>query len=306
MTFADARRQTWSAVLRRGALLWGLGLFMAAFPFFNLSTVRIPGVLARIAWCYVSASAIVFAIGDRALPERRRRAAVAVGVLLVAYWIALTWIPVPGGIAGNRSPEGNLGAWLDRTLLGGHLYRPNWDPEGVLSTVPAIGTTLLGVIAGWWMHETDSPRHRIRGLLLAGLAGIAFGLLWNAVFPINKNLWTSSYVLFTGGLAAACLAVCHWALDVRGNSFSTTLSEPFVVLGRNAILLFVVSGLVGRILIYLKWPDPAMSLGRWIYVTVCMPLASSRNASLLYALTHLLVLYALLASLHRRRIYFRV
>jgi predicted acyltransferase len=156
------------------------------------------------------------------------------------------------------------------------------------------------------MLETDSPRHRIRGLLLAGLVGIAAGLLWNAVFPINKNLWTSSYVLFTGGLAAACLAVCHWALDVRGNTLSTTLSEPFVILGRNAILLFVVSGLVGRILIHLKWPDPAMSLGRWIYVTVFMPLSSSRNASLLYALANLAVLYALLAYLHHRRIYLRV
>ncbi len=279
---------------------------MAAFPLFRLSTVRIPGVLARIAWSYVATSAIVRAIGEGSFATRRRRAAIVVLVLVTGYWIALTWIPVPGGVAGDRSPNGNLGAWLDRALLSGHLYRPDWDPEGVLSTVPAIATTLLGVIAGWWMQETDSPRHRIRGLLIGGLLGVLGGLLWHVVFPINKNLWTSSYVLFTGGLATTALAACHWLFDLQRRPMLIRVSEPFVVLGRNAILLFVVSGLVGRILIYLKWPDPTMSLGRWIYVSGFAPIASPYNASLLYALANLALLYALLAYLHRRRIYLSV
>jgi predicted acyltransferase len=306
LTFGDQRQQSWSRILRRGAALWGLGLFMAAFPFFRLSTVRIPGVLARIAWCYVATSAIVLAIGHSSPAARRRRAALVVAILLIAYWIALTWIPVPGGVTGDRSPAGNLGAWLDRTLLGGHLYKPDWDPEGVLSTVPAIGTTLLGVMAGWWLHETDAPRQRIRSLLIAGLAGIALGLLWATWFPINKSLWTSSYVLFTGGLAAVGLACCHWAFDLGGSQALTRLSEPFVALGRNAILLFVISGLVARTLIYLKWPDPSMSLARWIYLSAFVPLASPRNASLLYAVANLALLFALLLYLHRRRMYFRV
>jgi predicted acyltransferase len=306
LTFGDPRQQSWSRILRRGATLWGLGLFMAAFPVFRLSTVRIPGVLARIAWCYVAASAIVLAIGNLSSAARRRRAALVVAILLIAYWIALTWIPVPGGVAGDRSPAGNLGAWLDRTLLGGHLYRPDWDPEGILSTAPAVGTTLLGVLAGWWLQDTDSIRRRIRGLLIAGLAGIAIGLLWATWFPINKSLWTSSYVLFTGGLAAVALACCHWVFDLRGSLAWARLSEPFVALGRNAILLFVVSGLFAKTLIYLKWPDPSMSLGRWIYVSAFVPLASPRNASLLYAVANLALLYALLLYLHRRRMYFRV
>ncbi len=306
LTFGDPRRQSWSSISRRGAVLWGLGLFMAAFPFFRLTTVRIPGVLARIAWCYVATSAIVRAIGDGSPETRRRRAALFVAVLLVGYWIALTWIPVPGGVAGDRSPAGNLGAWIDRALLSGHLYRPDWDPEGVLSTVPAIGTTLLGVIAGWWLRETDSPRRRVQGLLLGGLAAVGLGLIWSVTFPINKNLWTSSYVLFTGGLAAVCLALCHWTLDLGSSALARRVSEPFVVLGRNAILLFVVSGLLARTLIYLKWPDPAMALGRWIYLSAFVPLASPRNASLLYALANLALLYALLAYLHRRRVYLSV
>src|SRR4029453_18076408 len=111
------------------------------------------------------------------------------------------------------------------------------------------------------MQETDSPRLRVRGLLVAGLSGVLLGLLWDVAFPINKNLWTSSYVLFTGGLAAVALAASHWLLDLQGRASAIRLSEPFVVLGRNAILLFVVSGLFAKTLIYLKWPDPAMSLG---------------------------------------------
>src|SRR6185295_3308828 len=114
IAFGDQRRQSWAAILRRGAILWGLGLFMAAFPFFNLSTVRIPGVLARIAWSYVATAAIVRALGDGSYAVRRRRIVIAVALILVGYWIALTWIPVPGGFAGDRSPGGNLGAWLDR------------------------------------------------------------------------------------------------------------------------------------------------------------------------------------------------
>lgn len=306
IAFADPSRSSWSQVLRRGAVLWGLGLFMAAFPFFRLSTLRIPGVLARIAWCYVATSALVRAI-DRASPTTRRQLAFTiVGILLVAYWIALSWIPVPGGVAGDRSPAGNIGAWLDRALLLGHLWRPDWDPEGVLSTVPAIGTTLLGAIAGRWLRETESPRQRVRGLLLAGLIGVLSGLAWDVVFPINKSLWTSSYVLFTAGLAAVVLAACHWVFDLQSRDTATRASEPLVVLGRNAILLFVVSGLLAKTLIYVKWPDSSMSLGRWIYVSAFLPLASPQNASLVYALTNLGLLYALLAYLHRRRIYFSV
>jgi predicted acyltransferase len=306
ITFGDQGRQSWGRILKRGAMLWGLGLFMAAFPFFRLSTIRIPGVLARIAWSYVATSAIVRVIGDAPFARRRRQAAIVVAALLVGYWIALTWIPVPGGVAGDRSPSGNLGAWLDRALLSGHLYRPDWDPEGVLSTVPAIATTLLGVIAGWWMQATTSPRRRVRGLLMAGLSGVLLGLLWDVVFPINKSLWTSSYVLFTGGLAAVTLAACHWLLDLQSYPLANRVAEPFVVLGRNAILLFVVSGLFAKTLIYLKWPDPAMSLGRWIYLSAFVPIASPRNASLLFAVANLALLYALLVYLHRRRIYLSV
>ena len=294
----QARRASVAAILRRGAVIWGLGLFMAAYPFFRLETVRITGVLARIAWCYVPAALI--ARGLIVHPQRRRIVRTIVVLLLAAYWVLLT-------IGGDLSPEGNIGASIDRAVFGRHLWRQgNWDPEGLFSTIPALATTLLGLLAGWFMAETESPRKLVRGLLLWGLIGILLGLFTSIWLPINKNLWTSSYVLFTGGVAAAFLAACYWLCDVWESAMVARISEPFVALGRNAILLFVLSGLVTKTLIYLKWPDPERSLGSWIYTAAFTPVAPPYLASLLYAIANLAVLFALLAYLHRRRVYLTV
>ena len=293
-----------AAIFRRGAIIWGLGLLLAAFPFFRIATLRIPGVLARIAWCYVAAALITRVVA--ADQWRYRAISGAVAVLLVGYWILLAAVAFPGGAAGDLSAAGNIGAWLDRALLSGHLWKADWDPEGVLSTVPAIGTTLLGVLAGWLIHDTRSPRLVVRGLLVWGLLGVVAGLTWSAWLPINKSLWTSSYVLFTAGLAACGLAICYWICDAYETGRARKITEPFVALGRNAILLFVLSGLLAKTLIYLKWPDPAMSLGRWLYTSAFTPFAPPHVASFLFALANLLVLYVILAILHRRRIYLSV
>jgi predicted acyltransferase len=291
-------------ILRRGAIIWSLGLLLAAFPFFHLSTVRIPGVLARIAWCYVAAAFLARLAGrGRA---RHRFIAIATAVLLVIYWILLMAVPFPDGAAGDLTPTGNIGAWLDRALLNGHLWKPDWDPEGILSTLPAIGTTLLGVLAGWFIRDEVSPRRTVRGLLVWGLAGVVAGLAISPWLPINKGLWTSSYALFTGGLASCILALCYWICDINPSELVRRVTEPFVALGRNAILLFVLSGLLAKTLIYLKWPDSSTSLGRWIYSHAFVPIAPAHVASLLFALANLLLLYVLLAALHRRSIYLSV
>jgi len=291
-----------AAIGRRGAIIWGLGLFLAAFPFFRLSTVRIPGVLARIAWCYVAAALLARAVAGR--PARRRVIRTIVVLLLSIYWILLAVVPFPGGTPGDLSAAGNIGAWIDRSIFGAHLWRGGeWDPEGLLSTVPAIATTLLGVLAGWFIADTPSPRAIVRGLLMWGLFGVTLGLAASTLMPINKSLWTSTYVLFTGGLAAAALAVCYWTCDVAATPRSARLTEPFVALGRNAILLFVLSGLIAKTLLYLKWPDPGLSLGGWFYRNAFLPIGLPYVASLLYAVANLLLLYALLAYLHRRKHY---
>lgn len=299
------RPATVGSIVRRGVIIWGLGLFLAGFPFFRLATIRIPGVLARIAWCYVAAALMArTCANDR---HRHRAIAAVVVALLAVYWWLLTMVPFPGGVAGDLSPAGNIGAWLDRTLFGPHVWRGGaFDPEGLLSTVPAIGTTLLGVLAGWLIKEETSPRAIVRGLLGWGLAGVMAGLLAAVWLPINKSLWTSSYVLFTGGLASATLAVCYWLLDASPTTWLDRMTEPFVALGRNAILLFVLSGLIAKTLIYVKWPEPATSLGSWIYASAFQPFAPPPVASLLFAVANLLLLYALLAALHRKRIYLTV
>jgi predicted acyltransferase len=291
--------QAWPRVVRRTALIIGVGWLLAAFPFFRLATLRIPGVLPRIGLCYLAAATVVRLAG----PEHRALGRATIGTaaaLLLGYWALMTMVPVPGGRAGDLSDAGNLGAFIDRALLGGHLWRRDWDPEGLLSTLPAIATTLLGVRAGLAIRDIASPRVLVRRLALWGLAGVAIGLAWHLVFPINKSLWTSSYVLFTAGVASASLAACYAWVDASPSERTRRWSEPFVALGRNALLLFVASGVLAKTLISLKWPDPARPLGSWLYEAAFAPLAPPKAASLLFALTHLVLLWAVLWQLHRR------
>jgi predicted acyltransferase len=302
MPFGSAEGRAWPRVLRRTAIIIGVGWLLAAFPLFHVTTLRIPGVLPRIGLCYFAAATVVRLAGPG--PRGIARAASSTAaILLVAYWILMTFVPVPGGHAGDLSAAGNLGAWLDRTLMGGHLWRKDWDPEGLLSTLPAIATTLLGVLAGLAVRDAASPRALVRRLSLWGLAGVVAGLACNLAFPINKSLWTSSYVLFTAGVASAVLAACYAWVDASPSPATRHWSEPLVALGRNALLLFVASGLLAKILIYWKWPDPKRPLGSWLYAVAFVHYAPPKIASLLFALTHLLLLWAGLWWLHRKKWY---
>lgn len=191
---------------------------------------------------------------------------------------------------------------------GTHLWQARWDPEGLLSSLPAVGTTLMGIVAGLWLRASR-PACGAPVLVWAGAAAVIAGRLWGAVLPINKSLWTSSYALFTGGTAALALGALHLRLDDgRASPFLMRVTEPLVALGRNALLLFVLSGLVAKSLLLLtEGTSPAaVSWQQWIYTTAFAPLAAPKVASLLYALTTLAVLYALLAWLHRKRWYWSV
>ena len=295
----------WGSILRRAAVIFALGLFLAGYPRFDLTRWRIPGVLQRIAVCYLLAGGIYRAtVGDR----RRQAAMIAAiaGALALAYWGIMTFVPAPGGMAGDLSPEGNVAAWLDRTLMNGHLWRPRWDPEGLLSTLPAVSTTLCGVLAGLCLSAEWTPARKAAILAIGGGAAVSIGLAWSTVFPINKNLWTSSYAFFTSGLAALLLALCYWAIDVKGWRRWTT---PLVIMGVNAITLFVVSGLLVKTLAYLRVTGAEgreIAVSRWIYLEWFAPFAAPKNASLLYALANLVVLFGLLWWMYRRRIFLRV
>lgn len=304
ITLSSKSTSVW-AIVRRGLIIFGLGLFLAGYPRFDPSRWRIPGVLQRIAVCYVVAALTYRTTAG----DFRRRAGLLGGaalVLCVVYYLLMMFVPVPGGSAGDLSPAGNLGAYVDRLLMDGHLWRADWDPEGLLSTVPAIATTLLGIVAGLWLRTSRPDTDKVRGLVIAGVVGVAAGYAWHPFFPINKNIWTSSYVLFTAGAASLLLALCYWAIDVRGWRGWT---KPFVILGVNAITLFVASALLVKTMILIRVPvadgDP-IALSRWVYVSWFVPLASPKNASLLYAIANLVLLFVLLAWMYRRRIFLRV
>ena len=310
LALAGPERHRPAAVLRRGALLIALGLFLSGFPYFNPERWRIPGVLQRIGLCYVVAALLwrrLAVPGDTAATARRLVTATA--ACLLGYWALLMLVPPPGGSAGDLTADGNLGAWLDRAVFGTHLWKTTWDPEGLLSSLPAVGTTLMGVVAGLWIGRAR-PACVAPSLVYAGAGAMIVGTLWDTVLPINKSLWTSSYALFTGGASMLALGVLHRRLD-DGRSTPTIdrLSEPFVTLGRNALLLFVVSGLVAKSLLLLTVAGPGgtvVSLQRWLYLAAFAPVAPPQLASLLYATANLGLLYGLLVWQHRRRIYWSV
>ena len=295
----------WRSILRRGAIIFALGLFLAGYPRFDIHRWRIPGVLQRIAVCYLAAAGLY-----RVTSGSRRRQVIAVAstatALALGYWAIMMLVPPPGGSAGDLSPDGNLGAWVDRALMDGHLWRPRWDPEGLLSTLPAIATTLLGVLAGMCLRADWTSTRKTATLAGGGAAALLVGLAWDVVFPINKNLWTSSYVLFTGGFAALLLAACYWIIDVKGWRRGTT---PLVILGVNAITLFVVSGLLVKTLALIRVAGPdgrQIPVNSWAYQHWFVPFADPKNASLLYSIGNLALLFGLLWWLYRRRIFLRV
>lgn len=300
-----------ASIVKRGAVIFAVGLFLAGFPRFDPSHWRIPGVLQRIAVCYAVTALlyrwVLSRVSGDAADVRRAYAplGMAAAALMLAYWAAVTLIPVPGGTAGDLSPGKDLGAYIDRLLLQGHIYKPTWDPEGLLSTVPAIATTLLGTLAGLWMRSDAAPSRKAGMLAVAGLAAIAIGEIWNLAFPINKNLWTSSYVMFMAGAAALFLALCYWVLDVKQ---WRAWAKPFVILGMNALALFAFSALMvktmARISITLD-DGTTVSSSTWIYTTLFAPYLAPKNASLAYAVANLAVLFLVLLWMYRRKIFLK-
>ena len=299
------------SILKRGAIIFAVGLFLAGYPRFDITHWRIPGVLQRIAVCYTIAALAYqwLRFGGRFRSSSRATQASALAliaaVLTLGYWAVMLLVPVPGGGAGNLTPDGNVAAYIDRSLLLGHIWKPTWDPEGLLSTVPAIATTLLGIIAGLWIGGGETPSRKAAGLLIGGAIGIAIGEVWNLAFPINKNLWTSSYVWFTAGGAALLLGVCYWVIDVRGWRGWT---KPFVILGVNALALFAFSALLVktlmRITITLDDGRTASAL-RWIYTTAFQPYAPPKVASLMFAIANLVVLFFVLLWMYKKQIFLK-
>ena len=295
------KRDLYLKVIKRTAIIFGLGLFLNAFPYFQLSTIRIPGVLQRIAICYLIASLIF-------LTTKVRTQLLIALALLVVYCLVMTNLAAPGWAPGDLTKEGSIASFIDRKLLGQHIWRQGrvYDPEGLLSTIPAVATTLFGVLTGHWLRTEKTRIEKVVGMFVAGAVCVALGWMWNKFFPINKPLWTSSYVFFTAGLGLQLLALCYWVIDIKGYR---RWAWPFEVFGVNALALFVGSALMVKLMGLIRVPrgdGTQISSQGWIFRNLFLTWASPINASLSYAIAFILLWLFLMWLLYRKRIYIKV
>jgi predicted acyltransferase len=298
----ESRSHLLQHVLWRGVLLFALGVFLNGFPnHYQLDHWRIYGVLQRIAICYVFTSVLELWTGWRV------QLAVAVACI-AGYWVLMRFVPVPGfGVPTHDipllDPDRNIAAWLDRRLLMGHLYEGTRDPEGVISTIPALATCLAGLLTGKWLRAAHSQGSKAMGMALAGVVAIAVGRTWDLWFPINKKLWTSSYVIFTAGLALICLAACYWIVDAKRHRGWWT--KPVLVFGTNAIAAYFFSEVVAKLIETVR-VHGGMTIQELLYRSQFAPLASPANASLLYALVYVAFCWVAMALLCRKRLFLKI
>jgi predicted acyltransferase len=286
-------------IVTRSLIIFLLGLILNGFPFFHLSVIRIPGVLQRIAVCYFLASMIF------AFTGWKTQAWLALA-LPIGYCLLMTLVAAPGFPAGDLSRQGSLASYLDRWLLAGHIYRKDYDPEGILSTIPATATTLLGVLTGHWLRSPRSALAKVAGMFVAGTGALVVGWIWNAWFPINKALWSSSYVFFTGGIALLFFAVCYWLIEIQNHRRWT---KPFIIFGANALALYFLSAIFGRMMTL--WPMARANgapgnLKSFLVDHLFSSWLSPINASLFWAITYVLFWLAVLTVLYRKNIFIKV
>jgi predicted acyltransferase len=324
---AAIRRQ----IIRRGALIFLLGFLVNGFPFFTWGDIagiahpsflqrvidrpahwRIMGVLQRIGLAYLCAALL-------SQGKTVKRQVVTIVVLLYGYWFAMTLLPVPGSSSRGQlvlgDPSRTMAAWWDRLLLdwsrfglGNHTWinSVTWDPEGIFSTIPAIGTAMLGNLAGQWIATKRPLPDRLNGMFGAGALGMMAGLMWNWSFPINKSIWTSSYVVFSAGMAAVAIATIMWIVDVQQMKRWT---KPFVIYGMNPMVAFVGSGVMARCIYSIfkvTYDGKPIALETAIYQSVFASWLDPVNASLAFALTFVLFWFGILYVLYRKRIFFKV
>lgn len=287
-------------VVRRALIIVALGLFLNAFPFQKpFSTLRFPGVLQRIGLCYLAAVLVYLRTG-------LRTQVLTVAGLLLGYWAALTLVPVPGVGPGDLSRSNNLAAWVDRTLMPGHLYRHDYDPEGLLSTLPAVATALIGVLTGRWISSGRPVGERAAGVFAAGVVLVFVGAVWASVFPMNKALWTGPFALYTAGLSLQIFELCFWLIEIM---HWRRWAWPFVVFGSNPIAAYVLSGLLARVLTLIRVSGPdggRPTLHNFLCDTAFFSWADPNLASCLYGVAYVLFWLAVLSVLHWRKWFVRV
>jgi predicted acyltransferase len=306
------RASLFAHTVRRAIIIFLLGLVVNSAPFFRLSTMRYYGVLPRIALCYlIVATLYIFMRRPEGSAAGQPSVADKIGLLvacLLGYYILMRFVPVPGfGMPGRDVPfldhDGNLVAWLDRQIFSAkHLYEHTRDPEGLLSTIPAIGTTLIGVLTGLFLRSSRPDSRKALTLAVAGASGVILGLLWNPWFPINKKLWTSSYVLYAAGWSLLILAAFWFLVQVRGYRRGT---GPLLVFGTNAITAYVISEVMADCLGNVR-VGPHSNVLRWTAEHIAAVIPSPALGSLAYSLLYVLVCWLIVLPLYRKKIFIKI
>jgi predicted acyltransferase len=325
----QSRKQLLLHALRRSVIIFALGFFLNSFNYLidgslfrdglgawwqnYATTVRVPGVLQRIAICYFIASLIYLSTGIRGQ-------IIWIAGLLGGYWVLMIVGPQLGCGTGGLEPNGNFSEYIDNLVLNGkvigmHVWKggKTWDPEGIFSTVPAVATCLFGIMAGHVLRSKQMPETKTAWLFVGGNLLLFAGLVMDAWLPINKKLWTSSYSVFMAGMAMNCFAVSYWLVDVQG---WRKWAKPFAIYGMNAIAVFMLAGLLGRILPAIRVTSAAgkkVGLQGYLYEHLFVPfasadtapffgfLASPKNASLMWALMYVVVLYLVAYGMYRHK-----
>ncbi|GGA54860.1 membrane protein [Edaphobacter acidisoli] len=291
-----AKRTIFAQACRRALILYLLGLLIYAIPSFSFATLRWLGVLQRIAICYLAGTALY-------LTARLRTQILWLCGILLAYWLAMKLIPVPGFGAGNFSVEGNLAHYVDRIVLGRHNYAGTgtWDPEGIVSTLPAIGTTIFGMIAGRMLALKKTVTERVVWLFFLGNALLAAGVFLELWMPINKKLWTDSFCLFMAGMDFVIFAMFLWCLD--GVKVKWRIA-PLLAFGKNALAIYMVSELLSAVLYSV--PAGGVSLHERIFHATFEGLARPATSSLMYAIAYMMLMYFLAWFMDKKQWYVKI
>ena len=309
----DSRSSLLGHTFRRAVILYLLGLVVNSFPFFHLATMRFYGVLPRIAICYLIVA--IFYLYSSSWKDK----AIVAAACLLGYWILMRFVPVPGyGVPTHQIPlldkDANLAAWLDRRIFSpNHLYERVRDPEGLLSTIPAVATTLIGMLTGIWLRSTRSIVQKARAIAWAGCASLLGGGLWNFTFPVNKKLWTSSYVLYAGGWSLLLLALSIYLIDILPARRSPPTSDDqirkrymiLLVFGTNAIAAYVLSELLPNAL-NLIHPQPGVAFLRWFYLSILHIIPYAPMASMVFCILFVAVCWVPIYVMYRRHIFLKV
>jgi predicted acyltransferase len=366
----ESRKTLALHILRRAAIIFAIDVILSPFPSFDYTHLRFYGVLTRIALCYLAAGLIcLITQSARGTMEQARGKMKQTGTLftitaslLIGYWILMRFVPIPGIGTPTHGfpildPECNLAAWFDRAVVAftqrwlrtGVLYEHTRDPEGLLSTLPAIATTLIGAITSLWVRSASPTKNELssrpkaahfaaaaekppyfanaatkispfNSLILAGILSLAAGLLWNLTFPINKNLWTSSYVLFSAGLSLLTLALCYWLIDIKRiheTRAGKWLTFPWLVFGSNAITAFILSNAIVEIMLSIKVPDSLaipfpgeptrpVTAWFWVYHHLFSRHGSTNVTSLAFALSFVALCFIPNYLLWRKQIFLKI